>query len=176
MSGHSRPRRWGAVSTLLMAALFTGCGGSKNVEASKSPEPAAPPPTQVPVVRTVKAEARAVGASVQATGTFVAKEASDVAPRAAGRVSEAPVDVGAFVQQGQVIARLEDRDAQLRLEQATAAEQQAEAALRQAQSRIGLGPGEQFNPDNVPEVLSAKATFDSAQAQAKQVEADARRY
>ena len=57
---------------------------------------------------------------MQVTGSFVAKESSDVAPEAAGRVVETPVNVGDFVKQGQVIARLEDRDAQLRLEQAQA--------------------------------------------------------
>ena len=122
------------------------------------------------------AENLAVEASVRVTGSFVAKETSDVAPETGGRVIETPVDVGDFVQQGQVIARLEDRDAKLRLDQAEANEQQAEAGLRQAQSRIGLGQGRQFDPDTVPEVLSAKANADSAVAQARLAEADAQRY
>jgi len=177
MPRHNHAWRAGLVATLLLPALTISCRGSKNVEAAKSPDSSAISPTiQLPTIRIGKAEARAVAASVQATGSFVAKESSDVAPQTAGRVSETPVDVGAFVRQGQVIAKFEDRDAQLRLEQAAAAEQQAEAALRQAQSRIGLGQGEQFNPANVPEVLSAKAAYDSAQAQAKQAEADAHRY
>lgn len=177
MPKHNYFRRAGLTAALVLAALSAGCRNTKNVEAAKSPESATGSPAgQVPSVRTAKVETRAIAASVQATGSFVAKESSDVAPQAAGRVSETPVDVGASVRQGDVIARLDDRDAQLRLEQATAAEQQAEAALRQTQSRIGLGPGEQFNPAHVPEVLSAKATYDSAQAQAKQAEADARRY
>jgi RND family efflux transporter MFP subunit len=80
------------------------------------------------------------------------------------------------VRQGQPLARLESRDAKLRLDQAKAAEQQAEAALRQAQSRIGLGSGESFDASHVPEVLAAKAAYDSAAAQAKLAEADAQRY
>jgi len=169
--------RAGAAFTLLLSVCAVACRDARNVEASKSSDvPAATLATQMPTVRTAKAESRTIAASVQTTGSFVAKESSDVAPLAAGRVSETLVDVGAFVRQGEVIAKLEDRDAQLRFEQATAAEQQAEAALRQAQSRIGLGQGESFNPANVPEVLSAKAAYDSAQAQAKQAEADARRY
>ena len=43
-----------------------------------------------------------------------------MAPETAGRVVETPVNVGDFVKQGQVIARLEDRDAKLRLDQAQA--------------------------------------------------------
>lgn len=165
-----------AVSVVVLPALFfIGCGGPKTTEAKNSgPDPAAPAGTMT--VTVVPAENRAVEASVQVTGSFVAKETSDVAPETGGRVIQTPVDVGDFVQQGQVIARLEDRDAKLRLDQAAAAEQQAEAGLRQAQSRIGLGQNEKFNPDNVPEVLSAKANADSAAAQARLAEADSQRY
>ena len=62
------------------------------------------------------------------------------------------------------------------MEQAQAAEAQAEAAVRQAQSRIGLGGSDQFNPNNVPEVLAAKSALDSANAQARLAEADAKRF
>ena len=177
MRSHRCEWRRAALTVTAIVVFSSSCGRSKSVEASKS---GAPPSTalssQTPFVKTANAETRTVSAAVQVTGSFVAKESSDVAPQAAGRVIETPVDVGAFVQQGQVIAKLEDRDAQLRLDQAQAAEQQAEAALRQAQSRIGLGQGEQFNPANVPEVLGARAAFESAQANAKQAEADAQRY
>jgi len=170
-------RAGGAAFLVALAALaaVTGCSGNKNNESVKaaSPDTSA---SHVPVVSTVEAISRPIEASVQVTGTFVAKEASDVAPEAAGRIIETPVNVGEFVKQGQVIARMEDRDAQLRLEQAKASEQQAQAALRQAQSRIGLGQGQTFNPDSVPEVLSAKATYESTLAQAKLAEADAQRY
>jgi RND family efflux transporter MFP subunit len=184
MQRFSHRRKAGGVLALALAGFTvlvvftTACGNSKSVEASKKSAAAstAASSLQAPTIHTAVAVTRAVSASVQVTGSFVAKESSDVAPQAAGRVIETPVDVGAFVQQGEIIAKLEDRDAQLRFEQATAAEQQAEAALRQAQSRIGLGQGDQFNASNVPEVLSAKAAFESAQAQAKQAEADANRY
>ena len=169
--------RRSAPAALVLAALLAtiNCGGSKSTE-SVSAAATEPGGNRVPVVATVEAVARPIAASVQVTGSFVAKESSDVAPEAAGRVVETPVNVGDFVNQGQVMVRFEDRDAQLRLEQAKASEQQAEAALRQAQSRIGLGQGQNFNPDNVPEVLSAKATYESAVAQAKLAQADAQRY
>jgi multidrug efflux pump subunit AcrA (membrane-fusion protein) len=163
------------VGTLGVSLLTASCGVSKSTEAAREPAPGETA-GRTPVVSVVRVVERPVSASVQATGSFVAKESSDVAPLAAGRVLDTPVDVGDFVKQGQIIARLEDRDAQLRLDQAQAAEQQAEAALRQAQSRIGLGQGEQFNASSVPEVLSARAAYDSAVAQAKLAAADARRY
>ncbi len=162
------------MAAVVLALLEAGCGGSRNSPAQGgSAEPAT---SRVPVVAAVETTSRMVSASVQVTGSFVSKESSDVAPETAGRIVETPVNVGDFVKQGEVIARLEDRDAQLRLEQAQASDQQAEAAVRQAQSRIGLGQGQDFNADNVPEVLSAKAAYDSALAQAKLAEADAQRY
>jgi len=172
----SHKRVLAAAAAVVLAALITsGCGKSKSVEAAK-PAATETGAAGQPLVQVVIAEARSVAAAVQVTGSFVAKEMSDVAPQAAGRVIETPVDVGAFVQKGQVIAKLEDRDAQLRLDQAVAAEQQAAASVRQSQSRIGLVANQQFDPATVPEVLSAKAAADSAMAQAKQAEADAQRY
>jgi len=153
--------------------LLASCSSSKPTDTARA---AGPTGTGTLSVAVVQAVTRPISASVQVTGSFIALEISDVAPAAAGRVLETPVNVGDFVKQGQVLARFEDRDAQLRLDQAKAAEQQAQASLRQAQSRIGLGTGQSFNPSNVPEVLSAKAAYDSAQAQAKLAEADAQRY
>ena len=163
-----------ARAMVVVCLALAGCGGSKTAEAGKASGASAS--TAVPNVTVAQAVTRQISASVQATGSFVAMEASDVAPEAAGRVIETPVNVGDFVKQGQILAKLEDRNAKLKLDQARAAEQQAEASLRQAQSRIGLGSGESFNPSNVPEVLAAKAAYESAQAQAKLAEADAQRY
>ncbi|MEI9813070.1 MAG: efflux RND transporter periplasmic adaptor subunit [Acidobacteriota bacterium] len=84
--------------------------------------------------------------------------------------------MGGFVKEGQIIARLDDRDAKLRLDQALANQQQAEASVRQAQSRIGLAQNQNFQENNVPEVLAARAAYESAAAQAKLAEADSQRY
>ena len=166
---------WMPAFAALAWVVLTSCGGSKSVPVEAKTDAAAASQRN-PTVATVRAISRPVAAAVQVTGSFVAKEASDVAPLAAGRVIETPVDVGDFVKQGQLIARLDDRDVRLRLEQMQATEEQAEAALRQAQSRIGLGVGQKFDASTVPEVLSAKAAYESAAAQAKQAEADAQRY
>jgi multidrug resistance efflux pump len=94
----------------------------------------------------------------------------------AGRVLATPVNVGDFVKQGQVVCELDHRDAQLRLDQARAALDQATAALRQTQSRIGLSANGKFDPNLVPEVAAARATYESAQASARLAGADAKRY
>jgi multidrug efflux pump subunit AcrA (membrane-fusion protein) len=122
------------------------------------------------------AVSREVAVAIQANGSFMADATSEVAPLSAGRVMATPVDVGAWVNEGDVIARLDDRDARLRLEQARAVEQQTEAALRQSRMRIGLGANATFDPRAVPEVQAAWAAYHSAEAQAKLAVADAKRY
>jgi multidrug efflux pump subunit AcrA (membrane-fusion protein) len=153
--------------------LLVSCG--KQDKAISLTE-AATGPAKLLKISTIRAVTHEVSSSVQVTGSFLAQESSDVAPPAAGRVIETPVDAGAFVKEGQLLAKLEDRDAQLRLQAAIASEQQAEASLRQAESRIGLTEGGKFDANVVPEVLSAKASYDSSVAEAKMSEADAQRY
>jgi len=157
--------------------LFLSLAACQRSETSASNSPAAGKAAiQTPTVATVRAITREVSATVQATGSFVAHESSDVAPNEAGIVVTTLVDVGDFVQQGQVIARLDDRDAKLRIDQARAAQQQAEASVRQAQSKIGLGQNQAFDPNTVPEVLAAKAAYESAVAQQRLAQADSKRY
>ncbi len=159
-----------------LCLFAAACGSSKTEDATSVGAALPSSAAKTATVTVAKAINRAVAAAVETTGSFVARDVSEVGPQTAGRVVETPVDVGDFVKQGQVIARLENRDSQLRVEQAQAAESQAEAGVRQAQSRIGLGGAEQFNPNNVPEVLAAKSALDSANAQAKLAEADAKRF
>jgi RND family efflux transporter MFP subunit len=160
----------------LAGIALLAASGCSNANKNVSLPEAATGPAKMLKVATVRAVTRQVSSSVQVTGSFLAEESSDVAPPAPGRVIATPVDAGAFVQEGRILAKLEDRDAQLRLQAAVASEQQAEASLRQAESRIGLAQGGKFDANNVPEVLSAQASYDSAVAQAKMSEADAHRY
>jgi multidrug efflux pump subunit AcrA (membrane-fusion protein) len=162
---------------LLLILLVLSLAACQRSETSASTAPAAgKAAVQTPTIATARAIAREVSATVQATGSFVAHDTSDVAPNEAGIIVATLVDVGAFVQKGQVIARLDDRDAKLRLDQARAGQQQAEASVRQAQSKIGLGQNQAFDPSTVPEVLSAKAAYESAVAQQRLAQADAKRY
>jgi len=166
-----------AIATLAIAvALLAAACGRSNSTASAKSEPAVPVPQGALAITTVQAQVHQVSASIQATGSFIAEDASDVAPETSGVIIATPVDVGSYVTKGQVIARLDDRDPKLRLQQAQAARQQAEAALRQAESKIGLAENQAFDANNVPEALSAKAAYESAQAQAKLAQADAQRY
>jgi multidrug efflux pump subunit AcrA (membrane-fusion protein) len=160
----------------LIALFAAACGRSKEPETAKAAGPEVKSVSQTQTVSAARVVTREVSAAVQATGSYAAQESSNVAPQTSGVLVATPVDVGSFVQEGQLIARLDDRDPKLRLDQALAQQQQAEAFVRQAQSKIGLGQNQTFDPNSVPEVLAARAAYESAQSQAKLADADAKRY
>jgi multidrug efflux pump subunit AcrA (membrane-fusion protein) len=149
--------------------LTVSCGSEKpGVTAEKESEKV--------VFEIARVAVRDVPGSFQANGSFVAEEISDITPAVAGRVEATPVDVGSYVVRGQIICQLEKRDAELRLDQARASLEQAKFMLSQAESRVGLHNGAEFNPETVPEVSASKAAFDAATASARLAAADARRY
>ena len=163
---------------LLLAALIAGGCGKANSKPS-APENArgkSATNDSATVVTTTKAVAREVPSYLQATGSLLADETSDVAPQVSGQVAATPVNVGAFVKQGAVIARLNDRDARLRLQQAQADLRQAIAVIRQAEMRLGLTPESTFSAIAIPEVRAAAANRDQAVAQLRLAEANEQRY
>jgi multidrug efflux pump subunit AcrA (membrane-fusion protein) len=159
------------ILTLAFTSLFLAGGASNRGAAA-----AASVEVQKVPVATAVAVTRTVPAAFQETGTFIADETSDIAPMVPGRVISTPVNVGDFVKQGQVICELDHRDAQLRLDQARAALDQATAGVRQSQSRIGFSGQGKFDPALMPETVAARASLESAQALARQAAADAKRY
>lgn len=166
---------------VVLSFLGSACTRSTTTTAAakttdpNSAAPGQPQPAMVSVT-TTPAVAREVPSFIVATGSLAANETSNVAPETSGRVASTPVNVGAFVRQGEVIARLDQRDARLRLQQSEAGVQQAQAGVRQAEARLGLGPNGRFNASAIPEVRAASAAYDAAQAQANLAEANARRY
>jgi multidrug efflux pump subunit AcrA (membrane-fusion protein) len=149
----------GLVLVVLIGA-FALRGGSGN-EAAAPAAASAPAPAPVPV-STAAAVVRELPVYIEATGTLTPYEATDVAPETSGQVVSTPVDVGDFVRGGQVLAKLDARDAQLRLQQAEAALAQAQASVRQSRERLGQRPGEQFDPNRVAEVEAARAEMELA--------------
>ncbi len=158
------------IAILLTSLFLAGCASSKEVVAAG---PAGPKKV---TVATARAATRTVPAAFQETGTFIADETSDIAPLVPGRVLTTPVNQGDFVKQGQVVCELDHRDAQLRLDQARAALDQATAGVRQTQSRIGFSGQGKFDPALMPETVAARAALESAEALARQAAADAKRY
>ncbi|HMF56067.1 MAG TPA: efflux RND transporter periplasmic adaptor subunit [Pyrinomonadaceae bacterium] len=149
---------------LVAAALFAiACNGSKAAQNKNTQTTTASP--AVVQVSTTTAIMRQVPRFFEATGSLAADEQTDVAPAVGGKVVAVSVDLGSFVQRGAVLVRLDDRDARIRLEQAQAQVAQQQAAVRQAEARIGLRPGQSFDPTNVPDVKSARVALDLANKQ-----------
>jgi multidrug efflux pump subunit AcrA (membrane-fusion protein) len=149
------------LSIALLGAAFASCGGSRaQSNAKASPTPVVPQAADVTTAPTI---VRDLPRYVEATGGLAGDEQTDVAPTVGGRVISVGVDLGSYVQKGQVIAQLDAGDAQLRLEQARAGLQQAESAVRQAEARIGISPGQRFDPARVAEVQAAKSAYDLAE-------------
>jgi RND family efflux transporter MFP subunit len=158
-----------ALALAAAAGVAASCGGSR-AEANKQ-EGATGEATPLSVeVSTAPAVLRSLPRYVEATGNLAADEQTDVAPQVAGRVVSIGVDLGSYVQRGQVLARLDDADARLRVEQLAAQLAQAQSAVRQAEERLGLRPGERFDPTRVAEVGAARAALDLAEKQLRRYE------
>src|SRR5829696_8790982 len=179
-----RLRSWCAapyklIAWVLMAAAATGLScssdgagaeGRRNANANTED-------TTPPIAVTVgKAEARNVPAYIHATGSLIADETSDVAPKVAGKVANVSANVGQFVSQGSVIAKIDDSDARRELAAAQARVKQAVAGVRQAEARLGIEPNGGFNASIIPEVRSAGANYEQAVAELRQAEANEKRY
>lgn len=160
----------------VMMAL-SSCGSSTNVRVRGGNSNANGGDTGATVtVTSAKAENRTVGASISATGTLVAAEISDVAPKVAGKLANVYVNVGQFVGAGATIAKIDDADARLRLASAQTAVKQSQIGVRQAEARIGLLEGGRFESSAVPEVRAAAANYQQALAEQRQTEANEKRY
>lgn len=162
------------LAVLGIAILASACGssGAADVKGANS-NGGEPPPIAITVGKT---EGRNVPAFIQATGSLVADETSNVAPKVAGKVANVTVNVGQFVSQGAEIARIDDKDARLQLVSAQASVKQAQAAVRQAEARLGLTPNGTFNASSIPEVRSANAIYEQNLVELRQAEANEKRY
>ncbi len=162
----------------IACALFcAACGGAESADGRHGNSNVNGESSEAPIAITVaKTEVRQVPAYIQASGSLVADETSDIAPRAAGKIKNVSANVGDFVGQGSVIATIDDSDARLQLASAEANVKQSIAAVRQAEARLGLSPNGTFNAATIPEVRAANANYEQSLAEFRQAEANERRY
>jgi multidrug efflux pump subunit AcrA (membrane-fusion protein) len=148
------------VVVVALVVFAVSCGGSKaNVrnEAIPVTSPAVVDVTTAPAIT------RDLPRFFEATGSLAGDQQTDVAPSIAGKVVAVGVDLGSYVKRGQMIVRLDDVDSKLRVEQAQAQVEQSKAALRQAEEKVGLRPGQSFDPNRVPEVANARVALELAE-------------
>jgi membrane fusion protein, multidrug efflux system len=121
------------ITNMLVALVVVGC--SKGDDRSALPPATGPGSPPLPVLPAIAAATPAPAAAVtsdrKATGTLLPHAQVAVVARASGVIIALNVDVGARVKQGDVVFRVDSRDAELHLAQArtqlAAAEQQLHA-------------------------------------------------
>jgi multidrug efflux pump subunit AcrA (membrane-fusion protein) len=162
--------RLAGVSLILIGviSLAISCGGSKaNVRKDAPGGSSSPATVEVP---TAAAITRDLPRFFEATGSLAGDEQTDVAPQTSGKVVALGVDIGTYVKRGQMIVRLDDSELKLHVDQSLAQLEQAKAAVRQAEEKIGLKSGQSFDPDRVAEVAGAKVSLDLADKNLRRAE------
>ena len=145
---------------LVAAALVASCGGSKANVRTEETGTTTPPAVEV---TTAAAIMRELPRYFEATGSLAGDQQTDVAPQTSGKVIALGVDIGTHVKRGQMLVKLDDAELKLRVDQSLAQVEQAKASLRQAEEKIGLRPGQAFDPNRVAEVGAARVALDLAE-------------
>ncbi len=157
-----------ALLCLAIGAFIVSCGGSKaNVRKEQAAASASPSAVDVTTAAAIKRE---LPRFFEATGSLAGDQQTDVAPQTSGKVVAVSVDIGSPVRRGQMLVRLDDTELKLRVEQSSSQVEQAKAAVRQAEEKIGLRPGQAFDPNRVSEVAAAKVAFDLADKNLRRAE------
>ena len=164
------------ILTFILVPLLAACSGRSESKTNEQANANRLEQEEIITVTQAKAESRQVPSFVQTTGSLVADETSDVATKTAGKVTNTMVNVGDFVQQGTVLAKLDENEARLRVREAEAGVVQAQAAVGQAQARLGLSAGGSFQASAIPEVRAANANYEQTVAELRQAEANEKRY
>jgi len=171
--------RVGVFFFFALALVFSAlsCGGSAaRGTGNANGNNAANSANEVITITTARSESKDLPAYIQVTGNLIADESSDVSPQVAGKIVSTPVNIGAFVHQGDIIARLDDRDARLKVKEAEVNVRQAQVAVRQAEAKLGLDSKGNFDANIIPEVRAANANYQQALAEQKLAESNERRY
>jgi multidrug efflux pump subunit AcrA (membrane-fusion protein) len=150
------------VLLLVVAAVGLAACGRSRANGKTESTPAATAPAAI-TVTTAAAIKRDLPRFFEATGSLAGDQQTDVAPQTAGKVVAVGVEIGSPVRRGQMLVRLDDAELKLRVDQAMTQVEQAKAAVRQAEEKIGLRPNQAFDPNRVAEVAAAKVTLDLAE-------------
>lgn len=152
------------IIALAVSSFLSACGGSKAENKTANANTGNEPPPVIEV-STTAAISRELPRFFEATGTLAGDEQTDVAPLIGGKVVAVGVDLGSFVKKGDMLAKLDDRDARLKLDQSQAQLEQQQATVRQAEEKLGLKPNQKFEPTQVPDVRNARAALNLAEKQ-----------
>ena len=155
----------------LLACTLVLCGSACSPTSSSPAVPASAganaPAAEVREVRTVLAREEAWPRTLRVTGELAAFEQATLSAKVPGRLESLAVDLGTRVKGGELLARIDAHDYELRVVQ-------AEAALAAARARVGLpladGDGkDEVDPESVAVVKLARNALDEALREEKRV-------
>src|SRR5262245_15963807 len=158
---------------LLSSFLLSACGpGSQPSVASAKGTPGVPggprgnSSSTARKVSTTPAAEKSFDQTALVTGTLAAENEVVLGMKVSGRISDLKVDFGSTVRKGDIIARLDPTDFQLRV-------RQSEAALQQALFRLGLPQNSEVtevDPESLAIVRQARAELNGAKARSERAE------
>src|SRR5262245_1792858 len=145
--------RFAAVITGILAMPLISCSKRPSAKGAERNTNGAPRPVQVTL-----ASRPSMQRVIAVSGSLAAQEKATISVKVAGRVKALAVDIGSVLGLGDLIAQVEPRDYELRV-------QQAVAALAQARAAVGLpleGTDDRFEPEKTSVVRQARAVLDEA--------------
>jgi RND family efflux transporter MFP subunit len=144
--------QYGTVVAAIVAlsSLAAACGPNTEAAPAAKPEPLA--------IAKATVESRPIDRYLHVTGSLLADEQAEISAEATGRIVDTPVERGARVARGAVLARVSQAETSAHL-------QEAEANAGQIEARLGLAPGQPFDSDRVPDVMNARASLEWAEAE-----------
>src|SRR5688500_5028949 len=95
---------------IFLSVLMTACSGSKaevNIKANNEAE------TQPVTVTTAQAVVHQIPTYFEATGSLASDAQTDVAPTVGGKIVAVNFDLGSYVNRGDALVKLDDRDARI---------------------------------------------------------------
>lgn len=150
-------RSWTCLTLAVLTCAGLGCSQS----AAKTPEKLqGKAEEKAQQVEVVAVTARAWPRNIRAQGSLISDESSIIGSRVAGRIAEAPIELGDKVHAGSVLAKMDDVDFRMRVAQ-------VEASLLQACAAVGLKSADEvdtLNRENSPPVRQEKAILEQAKS------------
>lgn len=141
------------ISALILCSLAACSSKSKDTQVAKAD--AKDTSTESIQVSTAPVVERTGNRGVEVVGSLDAEDEVTVSSQASGNLDEISVDLGSVVRRGQVIARLDQRELKLKVDQ-------AQGTLHQAEARLGVSRDERVNPQKQPDVRQAFAALERA--------------
>lgn len=155
----------------LLAASCAGCHGNSEQSGADAAAQAAIVPSEVKVTQ---ARMIAWPRAVRVQGSLMGDERVVVGAKVGGRIASLgedvarhPIDLGSEVREGDVLARLEAEEFELKV-------QEAESQLEQVRATLGLRKDQsdkELEPTKAPTVVQEKALLDEAKANLQRAEA-----